>query len=268
MDLRPAGRRLVTVASSRIGESLRTARERVGWSREALAYHSGVSWSAIAQIESGRRKDVRLSSLSALANALGVSVDYLIGTTAMMAPPKLFEHRLMTYESDDDYLESAIPYIDEGIERSHPLLVVTTEAHTALLRDTLGDRSEQVEFADSSVWYTSLHDALNGYRSYVLQKLDAGAAWIRVLGDPVWADRSDAEITAWFRYESLVNLAFAAAPATIICPYDTRRFPAEVVAEACRTHPVVADGSLAGTTSTYCSPEEFLLEPGTLRLLD
>ena len=60
------------MVSSRLGESLKAARARAGWSREALAYHSGVSWSAIAQIESGRRNDVRLSSLSALAEALGV----------------------------------------------------------------------------------------------------------------------------------------------------------------------------------------------------
>ena len=58
-------------------QALRAARARAGWSRETLAHHSGVSWSAIAQIESGRRRDVRLSSLSALADALGVSVDEL-----------------------------------------------------------------------------------------------------------------------------------------------------------------------------------------------
>ena len=40
------------VAASRIGHSLRAARARAGFTREALAYHSGVSWSAIAQIES------------------------------------------------------------------------------------------------------------------------------------------------------------------------------------------------------------------------
>src|ERR1700688_4806451 len=117
MDLRPAGRRLVTVASSRIGESLRTARERVGWRREALAYHSGGSWSAIAQIESGRRKDVRLSSLSALADALGVSVDYLIGTTATLRS-RMLEHRVLLYASDEEFLAAAIPFVAEGVERS------------------------------------------------------------------------------------------------------------------------------------------------------
>jgi transcriptional regulator with XRE-family HTH domain len=60
-----------------IGPSLRSARERRGWSRETLAHVSGVSVAAIAQIESGRRKDIRLSSLSALATALEMTLDQL-----------------------------------------------------------------------------------------------------------------------------------------------------------------------------------------------
>ena len=248
------------MASSRIGESLRAARTRLGWSREALAYHSGVSWSAIAQIESGRRKDVRLSSLSALAEALGVSIDYLIGASAALAPT-LFEHRLVTYESDESYLEAASPFISEGLEQSQCVLVVTTPAQTALLRDTLEDAAEHVEFADSADWYGSLSGALNRYRAFVRQKFEAGAAWVRIVGDPVWAARSEAEITAWFRYESLVNLAFAFAPATIVCPYDTRSIPEQVVAEARRTHPEMAHGSASGESATYREPEEFLLEP-------
>jgi transcriptional regulator with XRE-family HTH domain len=248
------------VVSSRVGESLRAARTRAGWSREALAYHSGVSWSAIAQIESGRRQDVRLSSLTALAEALGVSVDYLVGSTATIAPD-LFEHRLLMYGSDEEYLEGTIPFIAEGLERSESLLVVTTKAQIALVRDALGVRTEDVEFATSAEWYTSLSGALNRYRAFVKQKFDAGAAWIRVVGDPCWAGRSVADNKAWFRYESLVNLAFAAAPATIVCTYDTRSASVEVIADARRTHPDPAPGGVDTEGPAYQEPEDFLLQP-------
>jgi transcriptional regulator with XRE-family HTH domain len=246
------------VEASRIGESLKTARTRLGWSREALAFNSGVSWSAIAQIESGRRKDVRLSSLSALANALGVSIDYLAGSAAALSP-HLFEHRLLAYGSDAEYVESTVPYLTEGLEQSHAALVVAAPPQIALLREALDDRSEQVEFADSADWYSSLAGALNRYREYVKQKLETGAVWIRVLGDPVWAGRSDAEIAAWFRYESLVNLAFAAAPATIVCAYDTTSFSDEVIAVARVTHPV-AHGGVFDESVAYRETEDFLLD--------
>jgi transcriptional regulator with XRE-family HTH domain len=247
------------LASSRIGESLRAARARLGWSREALAYHSGVSWSAIAQIESGRRRDVRLSSLSALAEALEVSVDHLIGTAAAMTPPRL-DHRVLTYGSDEEFLAAAVPFLTEGIERSDGLLAVTTEAQVELLRDTLEDGSERIEFADSVDWYRSPRGASNRYRAFVKQKVEAGAAWIRIVGEPVWAGRSAAEITAWTRYESLINLTFAPMPATILCPYDTRSLPTEIVANANRTHPQVAHGGDSTPSPSYREAEDFLLE--------
>jgi transcriptional regulator with XRE-family HTH domain len=246
------------LASSRIGESLRSARTRVGWGREELAYHSGVSWSAIAQIESGRRRDVRLSSLSALADALGVTVDYLIGSGAAIAPKPL-DHRVLPYASDEEFLAAAIPFLAEGVDRSDGVLAVTTTARAGLLRDTLGDGSEHVEFADSMDWYGSPKAASDGYRAFVQQKFEAGAGWVRIVGEPVWSGRSEAEITAWTRYESLLNLTFASLPATIMCPYDTRSLPMGIVEDATRTHPQVARGSEAIPSPSYLDAEEFLV---------
>src|SRR5260221_8092100 len=194
-------------ATSRIGETVKAALERIGWSRETLAYHSGVSWSAIAQIESGRRRDVRLSSLSALANALDVSVDYLIGTSAAIKP-QLLEHRALVYESEEEFLAAAVPFLNEGIERSHGVLAVTTQAQIRVLRDALMDNAPDVEFVDSMDWYSSPTEALNRYREFVNQKFEKEAAWIRIVGEPVWAGRSDTEISAWTRYESMLNLSF------------------------------------------------------------
>jgi transcriptional regulator with XRE-family HTH domain len=246
------------VVPSRIGESLKAARARVGWSREALAYHSGVSWSAISQIESGRRKDVRLKTLSALADALKVSVDYLIGASATIRP-ELLEHRVLTYGSDDEFVATANPFLADGIARSDCLLAVMTPAKAELLRDTLEDRSEHVEFADWVDWYRSPREVMSRYGAYVTQKFEAGAPWIRVVAEAAWAGNTLAEIAAWTRYESLVNVAFASSPVTFICTYDERSFPVEVIADARRTHPEVAHGADATASPSYLEPEDFLL---------
>ena len=251
--------------ASRIAATLKAARERLGWSREVLAYHSGVSWSAISQIESGRRKDVRLTSLSALADALGVSVDYLIGSVAATTAPQLFEHRVLMYRSDEEFIESAIPFLDEGVEQSHCLLAVLTESKQRLVRDALGDRSGLVEFADWADWYRSPKEALRRYGEFVKQKIERGAVWIRVLGEANWSC-TDPGIHAWTRYESLVNLAFASSPATILCTYDERAFPAEFVADALRTHPAVACGRETMASASYRGPEDLLLTGLTLDL--
>ncbi|HWF57723.1 MAG TPA: MEDS domain-containing protein [Candidatus Dormibacteraeota bacterium] len=253
------------MASSRIGESLRSARARAGWSREELAARSGVSWAAIAQIESGRRRDVRLSSLAALADALAMSVDHLIGTGAATTPMRL-DHRALPYGSDEEFLATAVPFLTQGIERSDNLLAVTTQRQAELLRDTLGDASEHVEFADSVDWYGSPRGASERCRVFVQTKFEEGAPWVRIVGEPVWSGRSAAEITTWTRYESLLNLTLASLPATIVCPYDTRSLPIELVAIAGMTHPQIARGADAIPSPSYQEALDFLLdtasEPG------
>ncbi len=245
------------MASSRIAQSLKSARQRLGWSRETLAHHSGLSGAAITQIESGRRQEIRASSLIALAAALGVSVDYLVGGPATVAPA-LLKHRVLEYGSDDEYLSTAIPFLTEGIARSDCVLTVTAKRHAGLVRDALGSGAQHVEFLDAADWYSSLRSAAIGYRAFLKERFERGAPWIRILGEPVWTGRSEKQLADWFRYESIINLAFASSPATIVCSYDTRSVPESVITNARRTHPEVA-GANVFTNPRYTNPEEVLL---------
>ena len=244
---------------SHVGSSLKAARLRLGWSREALAYHSGVSWSAIAQIETGRRKDLRLSSLAALAEALEVSVDYLIGPSR--TTPDLLQHRLLSYASEDEFLTGAVPYLVAGVERAHSVLVVTTREVTDSVRDTLVDHREQIEFSDWADWYRSPQEALRRDGAFVSEKYKAGAAWITVVAEAGWSDQSEVEVAAWTRCESLVNLTFASSPATLVCTYDERRHSPDAIAESHQTHPEVVHGDVAVTSEAYRTPADFLLSP-------
>jgi hypothetical protein len=219
-----------------------------------------VSWSAIAQIEAGRRRDIRLTSLSALADALEVSVDHLIGTAAAASPPQLFEHQVLIYGSDEEFLAGATPFLDEGIEQSNRLLAITTEAKTALLRSELGERGGYVEFADWAEWYRSPQNALRRYGELVKEQVTAGAVWIRVVAEAAWAGETDADVTAWNRYESLVNLALASSPATILCTYDERSFSPSALADAHCTHPEIVSGNDATPSASYRRPEDLLLD--------
>jgi transcriptional regulator with XRE-family HTH domain len=232
----------------------------MGWSREALAYHSGLSWAAISQIESGRRQEVRVSSLVALASALRVSVDYLVGSRATTAP-ELFRHQVLIYSSEDEYITSVIAFLLEGIARSDAVLAVPSERQGDLLRDALGSDARHVEFLDSSQWYGSLRGVSNGYRVLVKERFERGAPWIRIIANAVWAGRSAAAVAEWFRYESMVNLALASSPATIMCSYDGRSLPNEVLDDARRTHPEVAGAGNVTTSLAYRQPEDFLLTP-------
>jgi transcriptional regulator with XRE-family HTH domain len=247
------------MVESRIATSLRAARERRGWTREALAYHAGVSWSAVVQIESGRRQDIRLSSLSALATALGVSVDHLIGGGGQPAR-QLLAHRVLVYAGPDDFLAGTIPYVREGVERSEPVLVVASAARIDLLREELGVDAGHVEFVESPRWYATPVRALTAFRDHVRQRLGEGAPWIRMLGEPAWTGRSRTERLAWARYEALLGLVLGGAPATMVCAYDQGSFPPAVLAHAAQTHTEVTCAGEVRESSAYRPPEEFLLD--------
>ena len=92
-----------------IGSRVRAARHRRGWSREALAFHAGISWSAISQLEAGRRRNLRPSTLAALAGALNVTVDYLV--TGCAVSSEMLEHRALVYETEDEFLAAAVPFL-------------------------------------------------------------------------------------------------------------------------------------------------------------
>src|ERR1700738_1980341 len=101
-----------------IGGRVRAARERLGWSREALAFHTGLSWSAIAQVESGRRTNLRPSTLAGLSRSLGVSIDYLVDGRS---PPTMLEHSAFLYGAEDQFQITMGSFLAEGVERSEPV---------------------------------------------------------------------------------------------------------------------------------------------------
>ena len=239
-----------------IGARVRTARERLGWSREELAYRSGVSWSGIAQAESGRRKNLRPATLSALATALRVSVDYLISGAPAST---MLDHVFLPYRSDQELVEAATPFLAEGIERSEAVLALTTEKNIDLLRASLGRHAARAEFVESASWLTEPAAALSTIKAFAGAKVEEGAAWIRFLGEPIWEGRSDAEASRWMRFESLLNLVFAAWPMIIVCPYDERTTGLEVRKQARLMHPrAFGDAENVGS-SEYTDPADFVL---------
>jgi transcriptional regulator with XRE-family HTH domain len=245
--------------ASRIDQRLRAARERLGWSREALAFHTGLSWSAIAQIESGRRSNVRPATLARLSDALGVSIDYLLGRDE--SGRSMLEHCAMLYATDDEFLESAGEFIAEGIKRSEATLTVTTAAKIRLLRRELAGASDQVTFLEARHWYSTPAAALARYREFVEQGLQSGSSWIRILGEPVWSGRTTSEVALWTRYESLLNLEFAGTPVSITCPYDTSALDPGILEQAHATHQHTRTHGETARNPDYVEPSHFALEP-------
>ncbi len=72
-----AARQPASGAQAQLGERVRRLREQRGWSQEGFAHEGGLGRSFAGAIERGE-KDVRLSTLTKLARALGVSLSQLL----------------------------------------------------------------------------------------------------------------------------------------------------------------------------------------------
>lgn len=69
-----------------LGEKLKALRAQRGWSQRELAERSLVRQSLISLLESGRQADTTSRNVRRLAQALGVTVDYLAGVYNDLEP--------------------------------------------------------------------------------------------------------------------------------------------------------------------------------------
>jgi anti-sigma regulatory factor (Ser/Thr protein kinase) len=142
------------------------------------------------------------------------------------------------YAGDHRLVDGVLPFLRDGIAAEEPALVVLAEPKNAALREALGTDAERVAFADMDAVGANPARIIPAWREFV----DANRGRrLRGIGEPIWAARSDAEMSECHRHEALLNVAFADTPGFwLVCPYDTTTLDADVVARACQTHPHVA----------------------------
>ena len=71
-----------------LADNLKRLRKEKGWSQQKLAEKAGISYVVITKVEQGQTKDPTLSSLTKLADALGVSLDELAGRSSSRSSKK------------------------------------------------------------------------------------------------------------------------------------------------------------------------------------
>jgi transcriptional regulator with XRE-family HTH domain len=71
-----------------IGERIKAARNERGITQEVLAERAKVSRDTIAKLEQGQRENARMTTLSAIANALGITRSALLGSRERLERPE------------------------------------------------------------------------------------------------------------------------------------------------------------------------------------
>ncbi|WP_434600451.1 anti-sigma factor RsbA family regulatory protein [Streptomyces sp. A5-4] len=165
------------------------------------------------------------------------------------AADESFVHPALFYRDDATYLAGTLPFIDAGLAAGEPVAVAVPRPRLDLLSAELGDRAGKIRMIDMAQAgrnpgriiprvLRTFADAHPGSR-------------VRIIGEPIWAGRNQAEYPACVQHEALINDAFRDRAATILCPYDVTRLDAQVLADAHATHPVLIEDTVERPSAAY-----------------
>jgi anti-sigma regulatory factor (Ser/Thr protein kinase) len=145
-----------------------------------------------------------------------------------------FRHPALLYRGDTEYLDGVVPFLLEGLDRGEPAAVAVPGRNLLLIEKALEDRASEVRLIDMERAGRNpgaiLPSVLHAFAG-------AHAGPVRIVGEPIWAGRSDSEYPACVVHEALINNAFAGRDLAVLCPYDVGSLSPPVLADAERTHP-------------------------------
>lgn len=169
--------------------------------------------------------------------------------------PDALTHDALFYGTDEQFVAALGPFLRDGLARGDAAVAAVTRPNIGLLRDALGTDADDVSFIDRDEWYERPTATVAGWRRLLAGATGRGHGYVRIIGEVAFgpAERHP----SWTRYEAVLNRVFADAPAWIVCPYDARALPPEVLADARRTHPVVSHSGRQAS-DRYLAPEALL----------
>lgn len=149
--------------------------------------------------------------------------------------PQPYRHAALFYAGQAEFLQRLVPFISDGVAAGEPTLVVVGTQKIDALRRALGPDADHVAFADMEDVGANPALIIPAWEEFV--EGHPGRR-LRGVGEPIFAERSAAELAECQHHERLLNPALAGSELTLVCPYDTAALPPDVVEEARRSHPL------------------------------
>lgn len=163
-----------------------------------------------------------------------------------------FLHPALFYRGAREYLAATVPFVTDGLAAGEPVAVAVPGPNLRLLRAELGTAASQVRLLDMTEVGRNPGRIIPGVLRAFADTHPRRR--VRIIGEPIWPQRSQLEYPACAQHEALINLAFGGRPVTILCPYDAAALDPLVLADAARTHPVLIDGTIQRDSDEY-APE-------------
>jgi signal transduction histidine kinase len=186
------------------------------------------------------------------------------------------EHCCLIYETEEEKLAAALPYLRAGLIRGEKCLYVADEDSRVAVLDALYKTGIEVDrylqtgalvvASSPQIFFDNQHfDLDSALRSLSQATRGEGSgefSGVRtILGEMIWAAERDVSPETLIEFEAKVNHFVRDHDVRGLCQYNRNRFSPQVIIGVLRTHPVVAYGGIVSQNPYYVPPEEFL-EPG------
>jgi anti-sigma regulatory factor (Ser/Thr protein kinase) len=168
----------------------------------------------------------------------------------------LLRHNAFVYESSDEYVARAVPFLNEGLEAGEGAVVAHTKSGLAVMREALGVNAARVTFVDVSAAYTRPARTLAAYHKVYARQLQQTPK-LRAVAD-VQFGPDPREWDLWAGYEAVFNRSFGHLPAWVLCSYSANGTPEPVIEGVWQTHPEVVDATTWTTSERYDEPDAVL----------
>jgi anti-sigma regulatory factor (Ser/Thr protein kinase) len=162
--------------------------------------------------------------------------------------PGAYRHAAVFYGGLDSFVAKTAPFLRAGVAANEPALVVVGAEKIDALRRELGGDGDGVKFADIQDVGANPARIIPAWQEFVGAHPGRNT---RGIGEPIFPERSPAELTECQHHERLLNPALDGSSLFLICPYDAEALPAEVIAEARRSHPLVQEGDTPHPSDSY-----------------
>jgi anti-sigma regulatory factor (Ser/Thr protein kinase) len=162
-----------------------------------------------------------------------------------------YRHEALFYRGDEEFLAGTVPLVRDSIEADAAVLVAIPRRRAEVLQSALGADRDRVAFADMEQIGRNPGRIIGAWRDFVRTHAGGHPAPLGI-GEPIWPERTAAELVECHRHETLLNLAFSPeTPWTLLCPYDAERLPDDVLEAARRNHPHVLERGEWNRSDTY-----------------
>jgi PAS domain-containing protein len=185
------------------------------------------------------------------------------------------EHLCSVYETSDEMLSQALPYLKHGLLNDEQCIYVADEHTSDTIANALKQGGIDVDRAIShgrlKFWTRREYRQPGAFnlgimRRFVEQTLEEavanGYSGIRLAVEMTWTVNSGVSDDELVRWEDLINqISFPGSQVSFLCQYNARLLQRDLVSMAVHVHPVVVLGQQICPNLYYLSAERVLEDP-------